>query len=56
MFGNEELSLIDMLRQGQSEDDIIVAMKEAVERKKERHAGASVISSSPNRPMILIGG
>ena len=56
LFGNEELSLRDMLRQGLSEDEMIAEMRLAIKKKKERHAGASILSTSTNRPMILIGG
>lgn len=58
LFGQEELSIRDAVRQG-SEDDIVATIAQAVRNKKHSlggHASPTAISQSPNRPMILIGG
>jgi len=54
LFGNNEVSLRDVLRENQ--DNIEHVIGEAVKRKKKQHAGMSNLKSLKNRPMILIGG
>jgi len=54
LFGNNEVSLRDVLREKQ--DSIEHVIGEAVKRKKKQHAGMSNLKNLKNRPMILIGG
>ena len=56
LFGNEEVSLRDMLRSGKSEREIYEMIEAAVKRKKSSHGGMYNIASNKNRPMITIGG
>ncbi|GFS47699.1 molybdenum cofactor biosynthesis protein 1 [Trichonephila clavipes] len=56
LFGNEEISLRDALRQKISEDTLLHMISSAVLSKKKQHAGMFNLSKMKNRPMILIGG
>jgi cyclic pyranopterin phosphate synthase len=56
LFGNEEVSLRDMIRSNQSEDEIVQVIGRAVKNKKEKHAGLDELKYMKNRPMTLIGG
>ncbi|CAL1298467.1 unnamed protein product [Larinioides sclopetarius] len=56
LFGTEEISLRDALRQNMSEDAILNMISSAVLSKKKQHAGMFNLSKMKNRPMILIGG
>lgn len=56
LFGNSEVSLRDVIRQGVADEDLKEIIGAAVKRKKARHAGMTNLSSMKNRPMILIGG
>ncbi len=56
LFGNAEVSLRDVMRNGASDDTLREVVAAAVQRKKAAHAGMYSIASSENRPMILIGG
>lgn len=56
LFGNAEVSLMQMLRSGRSDSDISKAISDAVMRKKASHNGMENIAREENRPMILIGG
>mmetsp|Transcript_24142 Transcript_24142/g.67670 ORF Transcript_24142/g.67670 Transcript_24142/m.67670 type:complete len:390 (+) Transcript_24142:100-1269(+) len=56
LFGHDEVSLRDALRSGASEDQLYSVIRDAVRRKRARHAGMLGIAKSRNRPMILIGG
>lgn len=56
LFGNQEVSLRDMMRSGSSDHELAEAIHEALSRKKASHAGMYEIAQSDNRPMILIGG
>jgi cyclic pyranopterin phosphate synthase len=56
LFGKSEVSLRELMRQGDSDDAIEHVIRAAVLRKKASHAGMEAIASSPGRPMILIGG
>lgn len=56
LFGNAEVSLRDLLREGASEEELISVISQAVQRKRFAHAGMSELATSKNRPMILIGG
>jgi len=54
LFGNNEVSLRDVLREKQENIEHVIG--EAVKRKKKQHAGMSNLKNLKNRPMILIGG
>ncbi|GFQ86385.1 molybdenum cofactor biosynthesis protein 1 [Trichonephila clavata] len=56
LFGNEEISLRDALRQKISEDTLLNMISSAVLSKKKQHAGMFNLSKMKNRPMVLIGG
>lgn len=57
LFGATEVSLRDMLRQqNQNDDHLLQAIGAAVRKKKRQHAGMFELASRKNRPMILIGG
>lgn len=56
LFGNEEVSLRDMLRSQVPEDEMIRVIGQAVGRKEAGHAPTSQLKNNKNRPMILIGG
>ncbi|VEU19943.1 DEKNAAC100424 [Brettanomyces naardenensis] len=54
LFGNDELSLRDLMRSGASDEQILQKIGTAVKLKKEKHAGLDELKDLPNRPMILI--
>lgn len=69
LFGNEEVSLRDILRQHREPDapvgsggkemeaELLKAIGGAVHRKEEGHKPAEeLVGEGKNRPMILIGG
>jgi cyclic pyranopterin phosphate synthase len=56
LFGNTEVSLRDMLRQGKTDKELLGVIGAAVKKKKKQHAGMSELASRKNRPMVLIGG
>lgn len=56
LFGNEEVSLRDMLRSGATEAEMLELIGLAVGRKKGAHADMDLLKTMKNRPMILIGG
>lgn len=72
LFGNTEVNLRDLIREGKSDEELLEVISAAgktklfyllnfllyytVKRKKEKHAGMLELSKMPNRPMILIGG
>ncbi|XP_022097972.1 molybdenum cofactor biosynthesis protein 1-like isoform X2 [Acanthaster planci] len=56
LFGNAEVSLRDVMREGGSDEDLLQVIGAAVGRKKKQHAGMFSIAKMKNRPMILIGG
>lgn len=57
LFGATEISLRDMLRQQDPQDDqLLQAIGATVRKKKKQHAGMFELASRKNRPMILIGG
>lgn len=56
LFGNEEVSLRDMIRSNVPKDEILEVIGEAVKSKKEKHAGLDELKTMKNRPMTLIGG
>ncbi|XP_033635338.1 molybdenum cofactor biosynthesis protein 1-like [Asterias rubens] len=55
LFGNSEVSLRDLIRNGATDDDLLDVIGLAVGRKKKQHAGMFNIAKMKNRPMILIG-
>ncbi|KAG0198392.1 Molybdenum cofactor synthesis protein 1 [Mortierella sp. GBA30] len=56
LFGNTEVSLRDMMRQGKTDEELREVIEMAVKNKKKQHAGMSNLVNMKNRPMILIGG
>lgn len=56
LFGANEVSLRDAMRQGATDDDLQVIISAAVERKKAAHAGMFEIAKTKNRTMVQIGG
>ena len=56
LFGANEVSLRDAIREDASQDDLRLIISAAVDRKKAAHAGMFEIARSPNRAMIKIGG
>lgn len=56
LFGNTEVSLRDLIREGKTDDELLQVIGAAVKKKKKQHAGMFKLASRKNRPMILIGG
>ncbi|KAI9599588.1 hypothetical protein BDF19DRAFT_429201 [Syncephalis fuscata] len=56
LFGNEEVSLRDKMRQGESDEQLLASIGVGVKRKRAQHAGMATLAKSDNRPMILIDG
>lgn len=56
LFGNTEVSLRDLMREGKSDEELVEVIGAAVKKKKKQHAGMFELASRKNRPMILIGG
>lgn len=56
LFGNSEVSLRDLIRTTDNEEEILSVIGAAVKRKKKQHAGMLSLAGMKNRPMILIGG
>lgn len=56
LFGDDEVSLRDALRNKDSSDRLLNLIGSAVLRKKFSHAGMEQLATLKNRPMILIGG
>ena len=56
LFGANEVSLRDAMRQGASDDDLRIIISAAVNRKKAAHAGMFEIAKNKNRAMVHIGG
>ena len=56
LFGNEEVSLRDALRNGMNDDEILNIINGGILNKKEKHGGMLNIAKMKNRPMITIGG
>lgn len=56
LFGNEEVSLKNLIREGANNEQLLNVIGRAVKNKKEKHAGLGLLENMPNRPMILIGG
>lgn len=56
LFGANEISLRDALREGATSEDLTAVISAAVDRKKAAHAGMFEIAMTKNRAMIKIGG
>jgi len=59
LFGQDELSLLDCMREGMSDEEVIMQMAGAVRRKEARLGGettAEDLVGAKNRSMIMIGG
>eukprot|EP00889_Picochlorum_renovo_P007927 jgi/Picre1/34957/NNA_002423.t1 len=56
LFGNNEVSLRDAMREGATDDDLLAVISAAVNRKKAAHAGMNILYRMKNRPMVKIGG
>ncbi|KAK9908479.1 hypothetical protein WJX75_008530 [Coccomyxa subellipsoidea] len=56
LFGANEVSLRDAMREGATQDDLHAIISAAVDRKKAAHAGMFEIAKTRNRAMIKIGG
>lgn len=56
LFGNTEVSLRDLMREGKTDEELVQVISAAVKKKKKQHAGMFELASRKNRPMILIGG
>ena len=56
LFGANEVSLRDAMREGASDDDLRIIISAAVDRKKAAHAGMFEIAKNKNRAMVHIGG
>jgi GTP 3',8-cyclase len=50
------VSLRDALREGATDEELLLIIRNALSNKKEKHAGMNDIDTKTNRPMILIGG
>ena len=58
LFGEDEVSLRDLMRSGASDDELLEVIGKAVGEKKEAHGGMQVeeLKYGNNRSMIRIGG
>lgn len=56
LFGNTEVSLRDLIREGRTDEELVQVIGVAVKKKKKQHAGMFELASRKNRPMVLIGG
>jgi cyclic pyranopterin phosphate synthase len=58
LFGQNEVSLRDIIRKGGSDDELREVISTAVKNKKPKHAGMNNIDQMKalNRPMVKIGG
>ncbi|KFM22739.1 Cyclic pyranopterin monophosphate synthase, mitochondrial [Auxenochlorella protothecoides] len=56
LFGANEVSLRDAMREGASEEDLAAVISAAVYRKKAAHAGMFELAATANRAMVKIGG
>jgi GTP 3',8-cyclase len=56
LFGANEVSLRDAVREGATDEQLRSIISAAVNRKKFAHADMDVLASSKNRTMIQIGG
>ncbi|CAD7702426.1 unnamed protein product [Ostreobium quekettii] len=56
LFGANEVSLREAMRDGASDDELRTVIWAAIQRKKAAHAGMFELSRTANRAMIKIGG
>lgn len=56
LFGANEVSLRDAMREGATDSELRTIISAAVDRKKVAHAGMFEIARSKNRSMVQIGG
>lgn len=56
LFDNREVSMRDAIREGATDVQLVEVIQEALGKKKKQHAGMFTLSTSSNRPMILVGG
>lgn len=56
LFGSNEVSLRNAMREGATDDELMAVISAAVNRKKAAHAGMFELSATKNRAMIKIGG
>lgn len=56
LFGANEVSLRDAMREGATNDDLKAVVSAAVDRKKAAHAGMFELARTKNRAMVKIGG
>ena len=56
LFGANEVSLRDALREGATDEELKCIVSAAVDRKRAAHAGMFELAKTPNRAMIKIGG
>ena len=56
LFGANEVSLRDAMREGATDTELLTIISAAVDRKKAAHAGMFEIARSKNRSMVQIGG
>jgi molybdenum cofactor biosynthesis enzyme MoaA len=58
LFGEDEISLRDLMREGASDHELLKSIGRAVWHKKEAHGGMQVseLQHGTNRSMIRIGG
>lgn len=56
LFGKEEVSLRDLLRNGAGDDELEERIREALSRKWRGHPDLTTLPTLPNRSMIQIGG
>jgi molybdenum cofactor biosynthesis enzyme MoaA len=58
LFGEDEVSLRDLMRGGADDDELLALIGKAVGKKKEAHGGMEVdqLKYGNNRSMIRIGG
>ena len=56
LFGANEVSLRDAMREGASDEQLRMIISAAVKRKKAAHADMDVLVATKNRAMIKIGG
>lgn len=56
LFGANEVSLRDAMREGATDADLRAIVSAAVDRKRAAHAGMFELAAAPNRAMVKIGG
>jgi cyclic pyranopterin phosphate synthase len=59
LFGSDELNLLQALREGKTNEEVIAMISDAINKKEKAlggHKTLTDLAGSKNRPMILIGG